>query len=110
MENPLEGVNLQAIIATCQAQTQYIILPDLLQKIEWALRKEISKDATLQSQHQCQGILTVQDPDPRHSPKEQQKGGRKSYTEALKNVGALLINSGQIRPNEGFFPQHSTSN
>ena len=37
VENPLEGVNLQAIIEACEAQRQDIILPDLLQKIEWAL-------------------------------------------------------------------------
>ena len=70
VENPLEGVNLQAIIAPCQAQRQDTIPLDLLQKIEWSLRKEINRDATLQKQHQTQGILTVQDPDPRHSPKE----------------------------------------
>jgi hypothetical protein len=109
-KNPLEGVNLQAIIIVCQAQRQDTILPDLIQKIEWALRKEISKDATLQKQNQGQCILTVQDPDPRHNPKEQRKRGRKSNIEALKNVVALLINSGQIRPVEGFFPQYSTSN
>ena len=110
VENPPEGVNLQAIIVACQAQRQDTIPPDLLQKIEWALRKEISRDATLQKQHQTQGIITVQDPNLKHNPKEQRKRGRKPNIEALKNVGALLINSDQIRPIGGFFPQYSTSN
>ena len=97
-KNQLEGVNLQAIIASCQAQRQDTIPPDLLQKIEWALRKEINNDAILQKQQQGQGILMVQDPDPRYNPKELRKRGWKSNIEALKNVGSLLINSGQIRP------------
>ena len=51
-ENPLEGVNLQAIITTCQTQRQDMIPPDLLHKIEWSLRKEINNDVAMQKQQQ----------------------------------------------------------
>ena len=64
----------------------------------------------MQKKQQGQGILTVQDPNPRYSPEELRKRGRRSNIDTLKNVGALLINSNQIRPIEGFFPQHSTPN
>ena len=84
------------IITTCHTQRQDMIPRELIHKIEWALRKEINNDTTMQKQQQGQGILTVQDPDPRYSLKDLRKRGRKSNIEALKSVGALLINSGQI--------------
>ena len=109
-ESLLEGVNLQVVITACQAQRQDMIPQDLIQKIERALRKEINNDTTIQTQQQGQGILTVQDPESRYSPKELRKRGRKTNIKALKSVGALLINSGQIQPIEGFFPHHTPTN
>ena len=83
---------------------------DLIQKIEKALRKEINNDTTTQQHQQGQGILTVQDPESRYSPKELRKWGRKTNIWALKSAGALLINFGQIRPIDGFFPHHTPTN
>ena len=69
-ESLLEGVNLQAVITSCQAQRQDMIPQDLIHKIEKALRKEINNDTTTQQHQQGQGILTLQDPKSRYSPKE----------------------------------------
>ena len=87
-----------------------MIPQDLIQKIEKALRKEINNDITTQQHQQGQGILTIQDPESRYSPKELRKRGRKINIEALTNAGSLLINSGQIQPVEGLFPHHTPTN
>ena len=70
VESLLEGVNLHTVITACQAQRQDMIPQDLIQKIEKALRKEINNDTTTQQHQQGQGILTLQDPKSRYSPKE----------------------------------------
>ena len=72
-ENLLEGVNLKAVIIAYQAQWQDMIPQDLIQKIEKALRKEINNDTMTQQHQQGQGILIVQDPESRYSPKELKK-------------------------------------
>lgn len=95
-ESLLEGVNLQAVITACQTQRQDMIPQDLIQKIEKALRNAINNGIATQQPHQGQGIITVQDPESRYGPKELRNWGRKTNIEALKSVGALLINSGQI--------------
>ena len=95
-ESLLKGVNLQAVITTYQAQRQDMIPQDLIHNIKRALRKEINNDTTIQMQQEGQGMLTIQDPESRYSPKELRKRGRKTNIEAVKSVRALLINSGQI--------------
>ena len=69
-ESLSEGVILQAVMTACEAQRQDMIPQDLIQKIEKALRKEINSDTTTQQHQQGQGILTIQDPESRYSPKE----------------------------------------
>lgn len=70
-----------------------MIPQDQLQKIQWALCKELSGDTISPNQYPTQGIMTLKDSDPRHIPKEQHKRGRRTNLEALKSIGALLIKS-----------------
>lgn len=92
MENPLERINLQAIISTYHAQRQDMLPQDQLQKIEWAFHKEFSKDSKIYNQYSTQGIMTLQDLDPKHSPKEKKKRGRQMNIGSLKDIRSLLIN------------------
>ena len=99
----LEGINLQAIITACNSQQPELIPSDQLQKIEWALRSEFSRPLPSANPPHSQGIMTTKNPDTLFNPKDIKRRGRRTNMEALKQVGALLINLGQIKPIEGFF-------
>lgn len=107
-EFSLEGINLQAIITACNSQRPETIPPDQLQKIEWALRSEFSCPSLPVASPHHQGILTTTNHGNLTIQKDSKQRGRRTNMEALKQAGALLINSGQIRLIEGFFPSNPT--
>ena len=104
----LEGINLQAIITACSSQIPETIPPDQLQKIEWALIRKFSCPQMPVASPHHQGILTTTKHGNLSISKDSKKRGRRMNMEALKQAGTLLINSGQIRPIEGFFLSNPT--